>query len=65
MEHLAHRARHLGLALDPLDVEILGTLVRSVIGVHRLAERLRGRLPVTVMVAIAVGARLALPGVRT
>src|SRR3546814_141715 len=45
-----------------LDVEILGVLVRSVIGIHRLAERLRGRLPVAIMVAIAVGARLALPG---
>ena len=62
MEQLAHRARHLGFALDPLDVEILGVLVRSVIGIHRLAERLRGRLPVAVMVAIAVGARLTLPG---
>src|SRR3546814_3669304 len=62
VEQLAHRARHLGFALDPLDVEILGVLVRSVIGIHRLAERLRGRLPVAIMVAIAVGARLALPG---
>src|SRR3546814_1365272 len=61
VEQLAHRARHLGFALDPLDVEILGVLVRSVIGIHRLAERLRGRLPVAIMVAIAVGARLALP----
>ena len=62
MEQLAHRARHLGFALDPLDVEILGVLVRPVIGIHRLAERLRGRLPVAVMVAIAMGARIALPG---
>src|SRR3546814_15390059 len=62
VEQLAHRARHLGFALDPLDVEILGVLVRSVIGIHRLAERLRGRLPVAIMVAIDVGARLALPG---
>src|SRR3546814_12820305 len=58
----SHRARHWVFALDPLDVEILGVLVRSVIGIHRLAERLRGRLPVAIMVAIAVGARLALPG---
>src|SRR3546814_9668827 len=36
------------------------TLVRA--GVHRLAERFRGRLPVAVMVAIAMRARLALPG---
>src|SRR3546814_1116546 len=57
-----HRARPRGFARDPLDVEILGVLVRSVIGIHRLAERLRGRLPVAIMVAIAVGARLALPG---
>src|SRR3546814_1725831 len=41
---------------------ILGVLVRPVIGVHRLAKRLRGRLPVAIMVAIAVAARLALPG---
>src|SRR3546814_6778912 len=53
---------YLGFALDPLYVEILGVLVRSVIGIHRLAERLRGRLPVAIMVAIAVGARFALPG---
>src|SRR3546814_13029396 len=44
------------------SVEILGVLVRSVIGVHRLAKRLRGRLPVAIMVAIAVAARLELPG---
>ena len=62
MEQLPHRPRHLGFALDLLDVEILGVLVRPVIGIHRLAERLRGRLPVAVMVAIAVGARLTLPG---
>src|SRR3546814_1072938 len=37
-------------------------LVGPVIGVHRLAERFRGRLPVAVMVAIAMRARLALPG---
>src|SRR3546814_86032 len=62
MEQLAHRARHPGFALDPLDVEILGVLVRPVIGIHRLAERLRGRFPVAIMVAIAMAARLALPG---
>src|SRR3546814_18601972 len=49
VEQLAHRARHLGFALDPPDVEILGVLVRSVIGIHRLAERLRGRLPVAII----------------
>src|SRR3546814_2913423 len=37
-------------------------LVRPVIGVHRLSERLRSSLPVAVMVAITMGARLALPG---
>src|SRR3546814_6297588 len=62
MEQLAHRARHPGFALDPLDVEILGVLVRPVIGIHRLAERLRGRFPVAIMVAIAMAARLARPG---
>src|SRR3546814_16549358 len=62
VEQLAHRPRHLGFALDPLDVEILGMLVRPVIGVHRLSERLRSSLPVAVMVAITMGARLALPG---
>src|SRR3546814_2051519 len=62
MEQLAHRARHPGFALDPLDVEILGVLVRPVIGIHRLAERLRGRFPVAILVAIAMAARLALPG---
>src|SRR3546814_16315619 len=36
-------------------------LVRPVIGVHRLSERLRSSLPVAVMVAITMGARLALP----
>src|SRR3546814_4162638 len=65
VEQLAHRARHLGFALDPLDVEILGVLVRPVIGIHRLAERLRGRFPVAIMVAIAMAARLALPGNRS
>src|SRR3546814_17659825 len=37
-------------------------LGRPVIGVHRLSERLRSSLPVAVMVAITIGARLALPG---
>src|SRR3546814_6757752 len=62
VKELAHRQSHLRFALYPLDVEILGVLVRPVIGVHRLAKRLRGRLPVAIMVAIAVAARLALPG---
>src|SRR3546814_3378792 len=34
--------------------KILGVLVSPVIGVHRLAERFRGRLTVAVMVAIAM-----------
>src|SRR3546814_4556179 len=55
-------ARAIWGSLDPLDVEILGMLVRPVIGVHRLSERLRSSLPVAVMVAITMGARLALPG---
>src|SRR3546814_4777490 len=57
-----HGARHFRFTLDLLDIKILGVLVGPVIGVHRLAERFRGRLPVAVMVAIAMRARLALPG---
>src|SRR3546814_5565522 len=59
---LTHGARHFRFTLDLLDIKILGVLVGPVIGVHRLAERFRGRLPVAVMVAIAMRARLALPG---
>src|SRR3546814_3832853 len=57
VKELAHRQSHLRFALYPLDVEILGVLVRPVIGVHRLAKRLRGRLPVAFKIAIAVAAR--------
>src|SRR3546814_5636685 len=39
VKELAHRQSHLRFALYPLDVEILGVLVRPVIGVHRLAKR--------------------------
>ena len=42
VDELPHGVRHLGFALDPLDIQILGVLVRPVIGVHRLAQRLRG-----------------------
>src|SRR3546814_9818351 len=59
---LTHGARHFRFTLELLDITILGVLVGPVIGVHRLAERFRGRLPVAVMVAIAMRARLALPG---
>ena len=62
MEQLAHRARHPGFALDLLDVGIPGVLVRPVQGAHRVAERLRGCLPVAVMIALAMRARVALPG---
>src|SRR3546814_3713431 len=61
-DELTHGARHFRFTLDLLDIKILGVLVGPVIGVHRLAERFRGRLPVAVMVAIAMRARLALPG---
>src|SRR3546814_9894285 len=60
-DELTHGARHFRFTLDLLDIKILGVLVGPVIGVHRLAERFRGRLPVAVMVAIAMRARLALP----
>ena len=42
VNELPHGVRHLGFALDALDIQILGVLVRPVIGVHRLAQRLRG-----------------------
>src|SRR3546814_4057021 len=61
-DELTHGARHFRFTLDLLDIKILGVLVGTVIGVHRLAERFRGRLPVAVMVAIAMRARVALPG---
>ena len=59
VDELPHGMRHLGFALDPLDIQILGVLVRSVIGVHRLTQRLRRRPPIAAVIAIAVGARLA------
>src|SRR3546814_16608126 len=62
MEQLAHRARHPGFALDPLAVEILGVLLRPVIAIHRLAERLRVRFPVALLFTIAMPDRLRLPG---
>src|SRR3546814_14935769 len=43
VKELAHRQSHLRFALYPLDVAILGVLIRPVIGVHRLANRLRGQ----------------------
>src|SRR3546814_17130203 len=58
---LTHGSRHFRFTLDLLDIEILGVLFGPVIGVHRLAERFRGRLPVAFMVAIAMRAPLALP----
>src|SRR3546814_3458194 len=61
-DELTHGARHFRFTLDLLDIKILGVLVGPVIGVHRLAERFRGLLPVAVMVAIAMRARLALTG---
>src|SRR3546814_9693834 len=61
-DELTHGAGHFRFTLDLLYIKILGVLVGPVIGVHRLAERFRGRLPVAVMVAIAMRARLALPG---
>src|SRR3546814_17664620 len=61
-DELTHGARHFRFTLDLLDIKILGVLVGPVIGVHRLAERFRGRLPVAAMVAIAMRARIALPG---
>src|SRR3546814_12607439 len=61
-DELTHGARHFRFTLDLLDVKILGVLVGPVISVHRLAQRLGGRLPVAVMVAIALRALLALPG---
>src|SRR3546814_5158001 len=54
-DELTHGARHFRFTLDLRDIKILGVLVGPVIGVHRLAERFRGRLPVAVMVAIEMG----------
>src|SRR3546814_11373900 len=61
-DELTHGARHFRFTLDLLDLKTLAVLVGPVIGVHRLAERFRGRLPVDVIVAIAMRAGLPLPG---
>src|SRR3546814_11317341 len=63
-DELTHGARHFRFTLDLLDLKILGVLVAPVIGLHRLAERFRGRLPVSLLVAIDIPAPLALPGDR-
>src|SRR3546814_338037 len=59
---MAHRPRLRGFAREPVDRGCCVFACRPVIGVHSLAERLRRSLPVAVMVAITIGARLALPG---